>query len=219
MVGNIPTLPNPVQAGFVSASKEQALPAPRYLKYMVRLPTSQAERCGKLTLVLGGVRSGKSRYAEALGAGLGRVVFVATATAGDEDMRAKIARHRAGRPADWTTVEEPLRMRDALARAGKADLVIVDCLTLWASNALHAAGEDRAALARQINDLCAGLGECASPVVLVSNEVGSGIVPDHPLGRRFRDVLGEVNQRVAALADEVVLLVAGLPLFLKRAGA
>ncbi len=191
---------------------------------MFRLSTSQvkpaqAKRDGGLTLVLGGVRSGKSRYAEALGTGLERVVFVATATAGDEEMLEKIVRHQRGRPANWLTVEEPLHLRAALVRAGKADLVIVDCLTLWVSNVMHAAGEDRVALAREMDELYAGLQESASPVVLVSNEVGSGIVPEHRLGRQFRDVLGEVNQRVAALADEVVLLVAGLPLFLKQAGA
>jgi adenosylcobinamide kinase/adenosylcobinamide-phosphate guanylyltransferase len=164
-----------------------------------------------VTLVLGGVRSGKSRYAQQLGERMERVVFLATAQPGDEEMRRKIERHRNSRPQQWTTVEEPLALAEMIARHGPGcDLMIVDCLTFFASNLLHAElGEE------PIDKLCAALASPPCAVVLVSNEVGSGVVPAYPLGRQFRDLLGEMNQRVAAVASNVVLLVAGLPLVLK----
>jgi adenosylcobinamide kinase / adenosylcobinamide-phosphate guanylyltransferase len=164
-----------------------------------------------VTLVLGGVRSGKSRYAQRLGERARRVVFVATAQPGDEEMQRKIDVHRTGRPQHWTTVEEPLALAETIAAHGPGcDLMIVDCLTLFATNLLHAeAGEEPVA------SLCTALADPPCPVVLVSNEVGSGVVPPYPLGRQFRDLLGEINQRVATVASDVVLLVAGLPLVLK----
>jgi len=131
-------------------------------------------------------------------------------------MRRKIERHQADRPAGWRTVEEPLELARVLQEQGPGcDLAIVDCLTLFVANLLHAAGEDDAILEQQITDLCAALAAAPCDVVLVSNEVGSGVVPAYASGRQFRDALGELNQRVAAVADDVLLLVAGLPLALK----
>jgi adenosylcobinamide kinase/adenosylcobinamide-phosphate guanylyltransferase len=180
----------------------------------------QENRRNRVTLVLGGVRSGKSRYAQQLGEQVERVLFVATAPASgsDDEMRAKIERHRADRPAGWATVEEPLELARALTEQGaEYDLAIVDCLTLFVANLLHAENEEQneAILDRQTTALCAALAAAPCDVVLVSNEVGSGVVPAYALGRRFRDALGELNQRVAEAADDVLLLVAGLPLALK----
>jgi adenosylcobinamide kinase/adenosylcobinamide-phosphate guanylyltransferase len=178
----------------------------------------QENRRNTVTLVLGGVRSGKSRYAQQLGERVERVLFVATAPSSDSDdeMRAKIERHRADRPTDWATAEEPLELGRVLAEQGaEYEVAIVDCLTLFVANLLHAAEQDDAILDRQMTALCAALAAAPCDVVLVSNEVGSGVVPAYALGRRFRDALGELNQRVAAIADDVLLLVAGLPLALK----
>jgi adenosylcobinamide kinase/adenosylcobinamide-phosphate guanylyltransferase len=160
--------------------------------------------------VLGGVRSGKSRYALALAEGLaGPRVFVATATVTDEEMEAKIARHRLERPDAWTTVEEPVELGRVVRELGASSgVILIDCLTIFAA---HAMGGREA----EIDALLAALGEAACPVVLVSNEVGSGVVPAYASGRRYRDLLGEINQRVARVADDVVLMVAGLPLALK----
>jgi adenosylcobinamide kinase/adenosylcobinamide-phosphate guanylyltransferase len=164
-----------------------------------------------VTLVLGGVRSGKSRYAQQLGERVQRVVFVATAQPRDKEMQRKIELHQSSRPPHWTTVEEPLALSEAIAQHGRGcDLMIIDCLTLFATNLLHAEAGDP-----PIDRLCAALAAPPCAVVLVSNEVGSGVVPPYPLGRQFRDLLGEINQRVAAVASDVVLLVAGLPLVLK----
>ncbi len=166
-----------------------------------------------VTLVLGGVRSGKSRYAQQLGERAERVVFVATAHAGDDEMQRKIELHRGGRPANWTTVEEPLALAEAITQHGPGcDLMIIDCLTFFATNLLLEEEEESA-----VEELCAVLAAPPCSVVLVSNEVGSGVVPPYPLGRRFRDLLGEMNQRVASVATDVLLLVAGLPLVLKGA--
>jgi adenosylcobinamide kinase / adenosylcobinamide-phosphate guanylyltransferase len=176
----------------------------------------QETRQGSVTLVLGGARSGKSRYAQQLAGESRRVVFVATATISDEEMRVKIERHRADRPRDWTTVEEPLDLPRVLReREAESDLIMVDCLTLYAANLLDAEGENDGAIDRRIEALCETLQRTQCAIVLVSNEVGSGIVPEYPLGRRYRDLLGELNQRVAAIADDAVLMVAGLPLALK----
>lgn len=175
----------------------------------------ETPRPRKVTLVLGGVRSGKSRYAQRLAeAATGHVAFVATATAFDDEMRVKIERHRASRPEAWQTVEEPLELASVLAES-ECELVLIDCLTIYAANLLHATGDDEAAARRRMGELCAAIAQARCDVVLVSNEVGSGVVPAYALGRQFRDALGELNQMVAAVADDVVLLVAGLPLVLK----
>jgi len=166
----------------------------------------------RLTLVLGGARSGKSRHAESI---VMKVtppwIYVATAASGDDEMAARIAAHRARRSTDWRTVEAPRDLAGALA--GICDgAVLVDCLTLWLSNLMLADADIDAETAR----LETALASIGAPVVLVSNEVGSGIVPDNALARRFRDAQGRLNQRMAARADRVVLMVAGLPLVVKE---
>jgi adenosylcobinamide kinase/adenosylcobinamide-phosphate guanylyltransferase len=176
----------------------------------------QETRQGSVTLVLGGVRSGKSRYAQQLAERSSRVVFVATAKICDDEMRAKIDRHREERPTEWLTVEEPLELPKVLAEyETMCDVILVDCLTIFAANLLEAVGEDSAALDSRIGGLCAALQAIQCNLVVVSNEVGSGVHPSTELGRRYRDLLGEINQRVARVADDVVLIVAGLPLALK----
>ncbi len=164
-----------------------------------------------LTLVLGGARSGKSRYAESLITALPPPwIYLATAEARDAEMAERIALHRARRGADWKTVEAPHDLVAALAARGEAPL-LVDCLTLWLSNLLLADADVDAEIGR----LEGALARPAAAVVLVANEVGFGIVPDNALARRFRDLQGRLNQRLAAMADRVVLVVAGLPLVVK----
>lgn len=163
----------------------------------------------KLTLVLGGARSGKSRHAEALVmASPGPWTYLATGQAFDDEMRARIAAHRAGRAAGWITVEAPMALGDALAAPGP---LLLDCLTLWLTNVLLAERDVEAAVAALEDQVVARAG----PTVLVSNEVGLGIVPEHALARRFRDEAGRLHQRMAARADRVVLMVAGLPMVVK----
>jgi adenosyl cobinamide kinase/adenosyl cobinamide phosphate guanylyltransferase len=165
----------------------------------------------KLTLVIGGARSGKSRFAEGLIAALPPPWrYVATAEAGDEEMAARIKAHRERRGRSWHTTEAPRDLRSALAKADGTP-VLVDCLTLWLSNLILAEAD----VEREIETLDGILATTTAPTVVVSNEVGLGIVPDFPLGRRFRDMQGILNQRVAARADRVILMTAGLPLALK----
>ena len=167
----------------------------------------------RVTLVLGGARSGKSRYAEGLIEPAGAGLYLATAEAGDDEMAARIRHHRARRGPAWTTVEEPLDLLPTLLRHAAADRpILVDCLTLWLANLLGAA-RDADVETRALVD---GLPRLAGPVVFVANEVGLGIVPATPLGRAFRDAAGRLNQAVAAAADRVVFVAAGLPLALKE---
>lgn len=164
----------------------------------------------KLTLVTGGARSGKSRLAERLVRASGLpLTYIATAEAWDDEMRARIAAHRQDRGAGWTTIEAPRDVAGALAGAGGA--VLIDCATLWLTNTLLAGAE----LEAEIAALLAALTQAAGPVVVVSNEVGWGIVPENALARAFRDEQGRLNQRLAAEADLVVGVMAGLPLVLK----
>lgn len=162
-----------------------------------------------VSLVLGGARSGKSAYAERLCPAGG--VYVATAAPADHEMADRIRHHRARRGPAWTTIEEPLDLAGVLSMAAPGRPLLIDCLTLWLSNLLEA-GRDVAA---ETTTLTQALRAAATPVVLVSNEVGMGIVPSTPLGRAFRDHAGQLNQAVAAVADRVVLVIAGLPLVLK----
>jgi adenosylcobinamide kinase/adenosylcobinamide-phosphate guanylyltransferase len=179
-------------------------------------PTMQETRQGSVTLVLGGVRSGKSRYAQQLAEQSSSVVFVATAKITDDEMRVKIERHKEDRPKEWLTVEEPLELPRALAQHNlECEVMVVDCLTIFAANLLETEGENNDAIDGRVEALCVALQTVQCNVVLVSNEVGSGVVPAYPLGRRYRDLLGEINQKVARVADDVVLMVAGLPLALK----
>lgn len=167
----------------------------------------------KLTLVIGGARSGKSRFAEGLIAALPPPWrYVATAEAGDEEMAARIKAHRERRGSSWRTIEAPRDLSSVLAKADSTP-VLIDCLTLWLSNLILAEADVEA----EIDRLDETLATITASAVVVSNEVGLGIVPDFPLGRRFRDMQGVLNQRVAARADRVVLMTAGLPLALKGA--
>jgi adenosylcobinamide kinase / adenosylcobinamide-phosphate guanylyltransferase len=166
----------------------------------------------RLTLVTGGARSGKSRYAESLITALPPPwVYVATAESGDTEMAARIAAHRAGRSTQWKIIEAPHALARVFSQISADAPVLVDCLTLWLSNRCLAGADIDA----EVGQFANALARHAGPVVLVTNEVGSGIVPDNALARRFRDEQGRLNQRIAALADRVVLVVAGLPLILK----
>jgi adenosylcobinamide kinase/adenosylcobinamide-phosphate guanylyltransferase len=168
-----------------------------------------------IVLVLGGARSGKSAFAEKLVIDSGlAAVYIATAEAGDDEMRARIDEHRRWRSSAWRTVEAPLELEEALTEAaGVGSGVLVDCLTVWLSN-LMLSGQDVEARGR-------ALAETVSKVsglrVLVSNEVGLGIVPENVLARRFRDAQGRLNQRMATVSDRVVFMAAGLPLVMKGA--
>ncbi len=167
-----------------------------------------------LTLVLGGARSGKSRYAESLIAALPPPwIYVATADAGDGEMADRIALHQARRAKEWQTLEAPDDLAGAVARAESDVPVLVDCLTLWLSNRMLAGAD----LEAETANLETALASRRAPTVLVSNEVGFGIVPDNELARRFRDLQGRLNQRMAARAGRVILMVAGLPLTVKDA--
>jgi adenosylcobinamide kinase / adenosylcobinamide-phosphate guanylyltransferase len=162
---------------------------------------------GPLTLLFGGARSGKSALAVELGRRhTGGVTFIATSTPVDDDLRARIAHHRAARP-PWPTIEEPLELRTALAEAGD-HMAIVDCLTLWVNNLVQRGNTDEEVEALADAVACMAAGRRA-PTVVVSNEVGLGVHPATELGRRYRDLLGRVNQRWAAVADRALLLVAG----------
>jgi adenosylcobinamide kinase / adenosylcobinamide-phosphate guanylyltransferase len=194
----------------------------------------------RLILILGGARSGKSAFAERLAASSGRTVaFIATATASDGEMRERIARHRASRPKQWHTLEEPLNLADVVQQAYKlADVVLLDCVTLWLSNMLlQESGldgtrdddEEQEELRRTSNlfderslqriEVLLAVVQAAEPgktLIVVTNEVGLGIVPAYPLGRVYRDTLGYVNQRLAQAADRVYLMVAGMAVDIKR---
>ena len=178
--------------------------------------TLQGRQGGTMTslLVLGGARSGKSRYAQQRCEALGeRLVYIATAEARDEEMAQRIARHRDERGPCWETVEAPIDLCGAIeaAASGRADVVMVDCLTLWLSNLLLA-GED---IAQARDVLARTIRACPVPVTLIANEVGLGIVPDNELARRFRDEAGWLNQQLAECVAEVVFVAAGLPVRLK----
>jgi len=203
----------------VSSSQEQHLPTPE-------------QAAARLILILGGARSGKSTFAEQLAASSGQnVAFIATATAGDDEMRARIARHRASRPAHWHTIEEPFDLAGAVQHAAAiADVLLLDCITLWLSNWLSQQGEtnDRAigasspffdaAAMQAVQNLLAAVASLdpRKTLIVISNEVGLGIVPAYPLGRLYRDTLGLVNQRLAGAAQRVYLLIAGIAIDIKR---
>jgi adenosylcobinamide kinase/adenosylcobinamide-phosphate guanylyltransferase len=169
----------------------------------------------KVLLITGGARSGKSRYAEKRALELGRrLLYVATAEARDPEMAARIAAHRDRRGDRWTTVEEPREVAKALsAQVGNIDCALIDCVTLWLSNLIHTRREP--AVEDEVEILIRTVSAFDFAVVFVTNEVGSGIVPDNPLARRFRDLAGWTNQRLAEVADEAVLMVAGIPTILK----
>jgi adenosylcobinamide kinase/adenosylcobinamide-phosphate guanylyltransferase len=178
-----------------------------------------------VTLMLGGVRSGKSHWAQEYAVRSERVAFIATAHVFDAEIKVKILRHQQERPAHWTTIEEPLLLAQAITdHAASRDVLLIDCLTVYISNRLFAAesneesselANSQAKINQYLDDFLRALRDLPTSVVLVSDEVGSGVVPPYPAWHRFRDALGELNQRVAAQAENVMLLVAGLPLALK----
>ena len=179
----------------------------------------------ELILILGGARSGKSSHAERLASEMGgsAVLYVATAQAFDDEMRARIAAHRTSRPRGWRTLEAPSLLDVPVAEAaGSARVVLLDCMTLLASNAILALGDEPAASAaeaaidREVSALLGVYHTCDAAWIVVSNEVGLGLVPPYPLGRVYRDGLGRANQRLAAAADRVLLMVAGIPFTLKH---
>jgi adenosylcobinamide kinase/adenosylcobinamide-phosphate guanylyltransferase len=177
----------------------------------------------QFTLVLGGARSGKSQHAQEMAAGrVQSVLYVATAEPGDEDMATRISRHRSSRPSHWLTLEAQTRVGPAiLAFPDHFDLLLLDCLTLLASNVIaplpEPANEETAtrALDQELDDLVAAYRAGQASWIVVSNEVGLGLVPPYPLGRAYRDALGRSNQRLASLADEVIFMIAGLPMKIK----
>jgi adenosylcobinamide kinase/adenosylcobinamide-phosphate guanylyltransferase len=171
-----------------------------------------------VTLVLGGARSGKSRYAQELASAFRRVVFIATALPSDTEMRQKIAEHRRNRPQCWKTVEAPLNLDRTLGQEdSNADLLLIDCLSLYAANLMRRKRTKRVQVWDDIRRLCEAVRSTRASVVIVSNEVGGGVVPAYRSGREYRDFLGELNQQIAKIADRVILMVAGLPLVLKTA--
>jgi len=173
-----------------------------------------SSRTPRSTLILGGARSGKSRHAEMLGrAHGGALVYIATGEAGDSEMAERIKRHRAARGTEWTTIEEPLELVAAVSReAGARRFVLVDCITLWISNLMGF----RRSVSAEVDALAQVIEAAPGVVCLVSNEVGFGIVPDNAMARAFRDEAGLAHQRLAVACEEVVLMVAVLPLILKR---
>lgn len=173
-----------------------------------------------LTLITGGARSGKSSFAQQLAsAHQSNVLFLATAEARDDDMAARIAKHQAERPAHWRTLEEPVYVARALAEAEPASLVLLDCVTLWVTNLLLREGTTWEQAEAELNALLAWYHACPVACIVVTNEVGLGIVPADPLSRTFRDWLGLFNQCLAAEADVVYLMVSGLPVEVKTQSA
>ncbi|OGO29570.1 MAG: bifunctional adenosylcobinamide kinase/adenosylcobinamide-phosphate guanylyltransferase [Chloroflexi bacterium RBG_16_54_18] len=176
----------------------------------------------RLALILGGARSGKSKYAQQLAAESGKpVLFVATAEAGDDEMKERIAAHRLSRPQGWETLEAPRQVGRAILERNPSGLVLVDCLTLLASNVLgqfsepYKRQEYEVALDEEIEGLLEAYRQTRAEWLVISNEVGMGVVPATPAGRLYRDALGRANQRVALAADEVVLMVAGIAMKVK----
>ena len=170
----------------------------------------------EIILITGGARSGKSSYAESRAAIFGpRRLYVATAEGSDDEMAQRIVAHQRRRQSAWKTIEEPVQLTETLqAWRGRTDCALVDCLTLWLSNLLFKYAQNQAE--DEVETLIRALPQLDFPVVFVTNEVGAGIVPDNPLARRFRDLAGWTNQRLAALAHEVVLMVAGIPMIIKK---
>lgn len=169
-----------------------------------------------VTLVLGGARSGKSRYAQELASAFRQVVFIATARRTDREMRARITRHRRERPSSWKTVEITTGLDHALREQCQgANVLLIDCLTFYVANVMGRKQGERPELHVHVQKLCDAVRSAAASVIIVSNEVGSGVVPSYRSGREYRDLLGEFNQQLAQVADRVILMIAGLPLTIK----
>jgi adenosylcobinamide kinase/adenosylcobinamide-phosphate guanylyltransferase len=173
-----------------------------------------------VTLVLGGARSGKSYYAQQLASHFERVAFIATARCTDAEMRKKIARHRRERPSAWRTIEAPLELEKAVRFASReSEVVLIDCLTVYVDNVMSARRKSKSESKECINAICDAIRTAEASVIVVSNEVGSGVVPPYRSGRAYRDFLGQMNQKVAQIADRVILMVAGVPMTVKESGA
>ncbi|AQS59289.1 bifunctional adenosylcobinamide kinase/adenosylcobinamide-phosphate guanylyltransferase [Desulforamulus ferrireducens] len=178
---------------------------------------------GKLTLVLGGTRSGKSSFAEKLAQGLGdRVLYLATAAVYDEEMAQRVKEHRRRRPASWVTIEETIDLAKVVEKyAQEYEVILIDCLTLWLTNLLLREAQSdmgsvkEAFILQEVEKVAELCQNTAANVIIVSNEVGLGIVPDTPMGRQFRDLAGAANQIMARYAKAVYLVIAGLPVELK----
>jgi adenosylcobinamide kinase / adenosylcobinamide-phosphate guanylyltransferase len=171
---------------------------------------------GELTCILGGVKSGKSSYAVELGRQVfGKVAFLATAQALDQEMKQRIERHKQDRPGTWITWEEPLAIAKVVAaNADQVNFIIIDCLTLWLTNLLGQ-GKTEPEIMVLVDEMLTTIASSQADVAIVSNELGLGIVPQAQLAREFRDISGRVNQKIAAVASSVIFMVAGLPLPLK----
>lgn len=177
----------------------------------------------KLILITGGVRSGKSSFAEKLAGNLGqKIAFIATAQSLDKEMEDRIAQHRANRPVHWETYEEPYQVVQVIQKVGeKTEVILLDCLTLLVSNFMQNYQEDSSnddlaeKIIEKIKEIISEAAHCSATVIIVSNEVGLGLVPTNSMGRFFRDMLGKANQIIASSSDQVYLLVAGIPLLIK----
>jgi adenosylcobinamide kinase / adenosylcobinamide-phosphate guanylyltransferase len=173
-----------------------------------------------VTLVLGGAQSGKSHYAQQLASHYERVTFIATGRGTDAEMRRKIARHRRERPKGWRTIEAPLSLEKAIHVASQhSDVVLIDCLTLYVANIMSAAKKSKTNSKGRIEAVCEAVRAANSYIVMVSNEVGSGVVPPYRSGRIYRDFLGQMNRTIAQIADRVVLMIAGVPMTIKEPAA
>jgi adenosylcobinamide kinase/adenosylcobinamide-phosphate guanylyltransferase len=186
---------------------------------MIRKPKTENRNPGRIIFIGGGARSGKSAFALSLARRLGqRRVLLATAQAGDDEMRQRIMRHRRDRGTDFHTIEEPLAVAEAIERCADYDVVLLDCLTLWLSNLLLE-GTEPGLIQERVEELAVVLARRSLHAVVVSNEVGLGIVPETPLGRTFRDVAGLAHQRISDVADEIYFAVLGTILRLKPSPA
>ena len=173
-------------------------------------------------LVLGGAQSGKSYYAQQLASHFERVTFIATARGTDAEMRRKIARHRRERPAAWRAIEAPLELEKTVHSASReSDVVLIDCLTVYVDNVMTSRRKSKSKSDSKecINAVCDAIRTAEASVIVVSNEVGSGVVPPYRSGRAYRDFLGQMNQKVAQIADRVILMLAGVPMTVKESGA
>lgn len=171
----------------------------------------------RVTFVFGGARSGKSRFSQKLGESvLEKKLFIATAQPLDDEMKKRIESHRASRGKNWETIEEPLEISKAIREGGNEyGLILIDCLTIWISNLLEGLDGDEEKILKEVRKLEETIKESGARFIIVSNEVGMGIVPDNKMARQFRDLLGMVNQGMAELSDRVILMASGVPMVLK----